>query len=186
MAHSTPVIENLIKYKYSGWEGYCNLHLKKPSDHKIIKNFLPKVDCDKFVENININNLQEPDIKRRKIGFNGNDSIFRYLNYFDFPRPLKQIYKDIIPDKLINDSLESWIMYFDTNNFYDLWFAPETCLHYIYSISLLDKQIFEIDYKSITVNKGDLVIFETRIPHEVPLVNKPNMFLNFLLLRNNT
>ena len=77
-------------------------------------------------------------------------------------------------------------MYFDTNNFYDLWFAPETCLHYIYSISLLDKQIFEIDYKSITVNKGDLVIFETRIPHEVPLVNKPNMFLNFLLLRNNT
>jgi len=185
MAHITPVIENLIKHKYSGWEGYCDLHLKKPSNHSLVRNFIPKNKCEEFVDSIDVTILEDPDIKRRKIGFNGNDSVFKYLNYFDFPKDLKNIYRSIISTELKSECLESWIMYFDTNSFYDLWFAPESCLHYVYSISLLDNQTFELDYNTINVNAGDLVKFETRIPHEILPVKKPSMFLNFLLINNN-
>ena len=185
MAKSTKVIESLIKGHYPGWEGYCDLHLKKPSNHSIVKSFIPKNNCEEFVNSIDLTILQDPDFKRRKIGFNGNDSVFKYLDYFDFPKDLKNIYRSIISTELKSESLESWIMYFDTGNFYDLWFAPESCIHNVYSISLLDDQTFELDYNTINVNAGDLVKFETRIPHEVLPVNKPTMFLNFFLLNNN-
>ena len=184
MAYSTPVIEELIKYKYSGWEGYCNLGLKKPSKHSIVRNYLNTTQCKEIIDTIPVTDLQDPDFKRRKIGFNGNTSVFKYLNYFDFSRPLKNIYKETIPIDLQKLSLESWIMYFNKTNFYDLWFAPEQTFHWVYSISLFDDQQFELDYNTINVNAGDLVKFETRIPHEVKPVSKTNVFLNFFLLNN--
>lgn len=184
MATSTKVIELLIESEYPGWEGYCNLDLKKPSKHSIVKNYLNKTQCKTIIDAITITDLQDPDYKRRKIGFNGNTSVFKYLNYFDFSRSLKNTYKETIPTDLQDTSLESWIMYFNNTNFYDLWFAPEHTTHWVYSISLFDNQQFELDYNTINVNAGDLVKFETRIPHEVKPVDKTTVFLNFFLLNN--
>lgn len=186
MIKSTPVIEQIIKHKYPGWEGYLNLDKKKPSQHSVQYKHTSVEVCEEFV------NLLEkyrdsfilPDKKRRKIGFNGKESRFLYLNYFDFARPLKNFYKANIDPVLVENCNEAWVMKFEPGDFFDEWFALEDCFYKIYSISLLDDQVFKVNYDNIEVNSGDLAKFEARIPHEVPVVDKTTYFLNFLLMRD--
>jgi|1_EtaG_2_1085319.scaffolds.fasta_scaffold97065_2 hypothetical protein len=187
MAKPTPVIDELIKSRYPGWEGYLNLDAKKPSNHKIERDFLSSDICEGFVDLIDNYSDQflQADKRRAKIGFNGRESQFKILNYFDFPRPLKKYFKENLPETILSNYNEAWIMRFDPNDFFDLWFAPESCFYQILSISLLNTQQFLIDYKDILVDAGDLVKFEARIPHEVPASSKTNYYLNFLQFNNN-
>ena len=181
MAETTPVIAQLIKNRYPGWRGYLNLDAKKPSNHRIDRKILSSDICEGFVDLIDdySDEFLQADKRRSKIGFNGKESQFKILNYFNFPRPLKKYFKENLPETILSDYNEAWIMRFDPNDFFDLWFAPEECFYQILSISLLDVQRFLIDYKDILVDAGDLVTFETRIPHEVPPTSKTNYYLNF-------
>ena len=187
MAKNTPIIDQLIKSKYPGWEGYLNLETKKPSKHSIERSVLNIDICEGFVDLIDgySDTFLQADKSRTKIGFNGKQSQFKILNYFDFPRPLKTYFKENLPESILSNYNEAWIMRFDPNDFFDCWFAPESCFYEVLSISLLDVQRFLIDYKDILVDAGDLVTFEVRIPHEVPASTKTNYYLNFLRFKNN-
>ena len=80
MAKTTPIIDQLIKNRYPGWEGYLNLDTKRPSKHSIERGFLSADVCEGFVDLIDgySDTFLQADKSRTKIGFNGKESRFNY------------------------------------------------------------------------------------------------------------
>ena len=80
MAKTTPIIDQLIKDRYPGWEGYLNLDTKKPSKHSIERSALNIDVCEGFVDLIDgySDTFLQADKSRTKIGLTEKNLDLKY------------------------------------------------------------------------------------------------------------
>ena len=125
----------------------------------------------------------------RRMGARGNQvlSNYRFLKYWRMPASLRALIDDLVPNNLMENSNEIWLLHFPEGGQLDCFKASKGLFNCL-SIPLNSSGQFTLwqDGKpqALTNTAGDAYLFSLDTEHEVPTTNQEDWYLCFLFLHH--
>lgn len=151
--------------------------------NKLIKKKLSSGNVMAILDQVkkNYHLFKKADGFKREMG-NGLPSEFSDMKFFKFPREMKEIVKDNMPQEWRGHANEIWLLKFEKGESLQEKQLHDMCFFHLESIALSSGNKFNLGNKELTLNAGDMIKFSPTIKHSVTNVSNTDYYLVALIM----